>query len=103
MNPVMPANRGRTSDMNEPDGDIAMQHCKVGDMTEHAQNNDENQTQPADNAPQHTENGFGTYEWDPDCGIVFRMDLDQFGTIGGVPVSHYTPPPPAPYTPLNLS
>ena len=36
-------------------------------------------------------------------GVVFRMDLDQFGTIGGVPVSQYSPPPPASYTPLNLS
>ncbi|EID77448.1 hypothetical protein W59_23910 [Rhodococcus opacus RKJ300 = JCM 13270] len=34
---------------------------------------------------------------------MFRMDLDQFGTIGGVPVSQYAPPPPPPYTPLNLS
>ncbi|MDV6286611.1 hypothetical protein [Rhodococcus jostii] len=43
--------------------------------------------------PQHTENGFGTYEWDPERGVVFRMDLDQFGTVGGVPISQYTPPP----------
>ncbi|WP_037235058.1 hypothetical protein [Rhodococcus wratislaviensis] len=72
-------------------------------MTEHAQSSADSQAEPADDAPQHTENGFGTYEWDPERGIVFRMDLDQFGTIGGVPVSQYTPPPPTPYTPLNLS
>ncbi|AII10716.1 hypothetical protein [Rhodococcus opacus] len=72
-------------------------------MTEHALSSTDNQAEAADDAPQHTENGFGTYEWDPERGIVFRMDLDQFGTIGGVPVSQYTPPPPTPYTPLNLS
>ncbi len=91
------------NELFEPDCNITMQHCKVGDMTEPAPSSDENQTEPADNVPQHTENGFGTYEWDPERGIVFRMDLDQFGTIGGVPVSQYTPPPPAPYKPLNLS
>ena len=71
-------------------------------MTEHAPSSVDSQAEPADDAPKHTENGFGTYEWDPECGIVFRMDLDQFGTIGGVPVSQYTPPPPLPYKPLNL-
>ncbi|MHA4854550.1 hypothetical protein L1080_034230 [Rhodococcus sp. MSC1_016] len=39
--------------------------------------------------PQHTEHGYGTYEWDPQHGVVFRMDLDQFGTVGGVQISQY--------------
>ncbi|KXX54704.1 hypothetical protein [Rhodococcus sp. LB1] len=73
-------------------------------MAEDAQSSIGNQAEPTDTAgPQHTENGFGTYEWDPEYGVVFRMDLDQFGTIGGVPISQYTPPPPPPYAPLNLS
>ena len=73
-------------------------------MTEPARSSANNQAERTDTVrPQHTENGFGTYEWDPEHGIVFRMDLDQFGTIGGVPISQYTPPPPTPYTPLNLS
>ncbi|WAM19584.1 hypothetical protein [Rhodococcus sp. JS3073] len=73
-------------------------------MMEDAQSSIDNHAEPTDTVvPQHTENGFGTYEWDLEHGVVFRMDLDQFGTIGDVPVSQYTPPPPTPYTPLNLS
>ena len=73
-------------------------------MAEDAQSSIGNQAEPADTVvSQHTENGFGTYEWDPEYGVVFRMDLDQFGTIGVVPISQYTPPPPPPYAPLNLS
>ena len=73
-------------------------------MAEDAQSSIGNQAEPTDTVVSlHTENGFGTYEWDPEYGVVFRMDLDQFGTIGGVPISQYTPSPPPPYTPLNLS
>ena len=57
-------------------------------MTERAQSSTDNQAEPTNNAgPQHTENGSGTYEWDPEHGVVFHMDLDQFGTVGGVPIS----------------
>jgi hypothetical protein len=39
--------------------------------------------------PQHTEHGYGTYEWDPQHGVVFRMGLDQFGAVGGVQVRQH--------------
>ncbi|KXX58006.1 hypothetical protein [Rhodococcus sp. LB1] len=42
--------------------------------------------------PQHTEHGYGTYEWEPQHGVIFRMDLDQFGTVAGVQISTKHPP-----------
>jgi hypothetical protein len=46
---------------------------------------------PRRTRPQHTEHGYGTYEWDPQRGVAFRMDLDQFGTVGGVQLSQHVP------------
>jgi hypothetical protein len=52
----------------------------------------DHQAEPARRSgPQHTEHGYGTYEWDPQHGVVFRMDLDQFGAVGGVQVSQHVP------------
>ncbi|QHE73349.1 hypothetical protein [Rhodococcus sp. WAY2] len=57
---------------------------------------------PRRTRPQHTEHGYGTYEWDPQHGVVFRMDLDQFGTVGGVQISQHAPPvaPTSPSSPI---
>jgi hypothetical protein len=52
----------------------------------------DHQAEPARRSgPQHTEHGYGTYEWDPQHGVVFRMDLDQFGAVGGVQIRQHVP------------
>ena len=60
--------------------------------------NDHQAQTPRRTRPQHTEHGYGTYEWDPQHGVIFRMDLDQFGTVSGVQISQTRPDPGADIT-----
>lgn len=56
----------------------------------------------ANSGSYHCDEGFGQHEWDSESGVVFRMDQDVFGTVGGVPMSQYTAPEEGPVPPLNL-